>query len=75
MSILETFLAIICSCLAISTASLCWLLLSAYRAAADIQDELDKTKVRLNAVIADQRLRADAGGPFRMPFWGVRRGS
>ncbi len=74
MTQLETILYSVCICLAISTIGLVRLLLSAYRAAADIQDELDKVKGRLNAAVAAQRLRADASGPFRMPFWGTRNG-
>lgn len=71
MTLFEAILAGISICLAVAVVTLCSMLIGAYKALEDMDDDLAKTRGKLDAALASQRLR---DGPARLPFWGVRRG-
>lgn len=72
MSALTACLCVVAICLAVSVVALCGMLLGAYQALSDMDDELAQTRQRLDDALVIKRVRADV---VTMPFWGVRRGS
>lgn len=71
MSPFELVLSIATICLAISTVTLSSMLIGAYKALSDMDDDLAKLRGRLEASLAAKRIDDGYG---RLPFWGVRRG-
>lgn len=72
MNAFEIVLCLVSISLAAAVPILCGLLLGAYQALADTDDELAQTRQRLDDALVIKRVRSDV---VTLPFWGVRRGS